>query len=264
MRVKKGRLYVATHQDLILDQFTKQAVPFATAPGIKDEEALKLVIDFTGATPDDTLLDVACGPGLIVCAFAKVVKHATGIDLVPAMIEHAKGLQREKKLTNITWQVGDITPLPYPDTSFSIVASRYAVHHFLDPLAVLKEMKRVCKPDGKVVMIDVMVSPDPKKAAAYDRAEKLRDPSHTRALPLAEMESLFRQVGLPAPRKTFYKVEADLDDNLKRSFPNPGDANKLRQMFVESLEGDGLGVGAHRVGEKIRFAYPIAVLVGEK
>jgi ubiquinone/menaquinone biosynthesis C-methylase UbiE len=223
-----------------------------------------VVIDFTGTKPEDTLLDVACGPGLVVCAFAKVVKHATGIDLVPAMIEHAKGLQREKKLTNVTWQVGDIRPLPYPDASFSVVASRYAFHHFLDPLLVMQEMKRVCKPGGKVVMIDVMTSPDPRKAAAYDRAEKLRDPSHTRALPLTEMESLFQQVGLSVPRKTFYKVEADLEDNLQRSFPNPGDADKLRQMFVESLDDDGLGVGAHRVGDKIRFAYPIAVLVAER
>ena len=253
-----------THQDLILDQFTKQAVPFATAPGIKDEEALKLVVDFTGVGPNDTMLDVACGPGLIVCAFAKVVKHATGIDLVPAMIERSLVLQQEKKLTNIIWQVGDITPLPYADASFSIVASRYAFHHFLDPLAVMQEMKRVCKPDGKVVMIDVMVSSDPQKAVAYDRAEKLRDPSHTRALPLTEMESLFQQVGLPALRQTFYKVAANLEDALQRSFPNPGDADKLRRMFVESLENDSLGVGAHRKDGKIHFAYPIAVLVAEK
>jgi SAM-dependent methyltransferase len=253
-----------THQDLILDQFTKQAVPFATAPGIKDEEALKLVIDFTGANPGDTLLDVACGPGLIVCAFAKAVKHATGIDLVPAMIEHAKGLQREKNLTNVTWQVGDILPLPYPDASFSIVASRYAFHHLTDPEGVLAEMKRVCAPGGKIVVIDAAISTDPAKAAAYNRAEKFRDPSHARALSLPEFDLLFKWVGLPSPRKTFYKVEADLEDNLRRSFPNPGDADKLRQMFVESLENDGLGVGAHRKGDNIHFSYPIAVLVAEK
>jgi hypothetical protein len=77
------------------------------------------------------------------------------------------------------------------------------------------------------------------------------------------MESLFQQVGLSVPRKTFYKVEADLEGNLRRSFPNPGDADKLRQMFVESLANDGLGVGAHRKGNNIYFAYPIAVLVGK-
>ena len=94
---------MSTHQDLILDQFTKQAIPFATAPGIKDEEALKLLIDFTGAGPQDTVLDVACGPGLVACAFAQVVRHATGIDLTPAMIEQARTLQQKKGLTNMTW-----------------------------------------------------------------------------------------------------------------------------------------------------------------
>jgi SAM-dependent methyltransferase len=252
---------MATHHDLILDQFTKQVVPFATAPGIKDEEALKLVVEFTGTGPHDAVLDVACGPGLIVCAFAKVVKHATGIDLVPAMVDHARGLQQQQGLTNVTWQVGAAQPLPYPDASFSIVTSRYAFHHFTDPEGVLAEMKRVCAPGGKVVVIDAAISPDPAKAAAYNRAEKLRDPSHTRALSLAEFELLFHWVGLPAPRQAFYQVEADLEDNLQRSFPNPGDADKLRRMFEESLDADGLGVGAHRKDGKIHFAYPIAVLV---
>jgi hypothetical protein len=54
------------HRDEILDQFTRQATPFATAPGIRDEAALKLIVEASGAGPDDTVLDVACGPGLVV------------------------------------------------------------------------------------------------------------------------------------------------------------------------------------------------------
>ncbi|MBI3799695.1 MAG: methyltransferase domain-containing protein [Deltaproteobacteria bacterium] len=251
---------MSTHQDLILDQFTKQAIPFATAPGIKDEEALKLVVDFTGAGPIDTVLDVACGPGLVVCAFAQVARHATGIDLTPAMIERARTLQQEKGLTNVTWQVGDVLPLPYPAASFSIVTSRFAFHHFQDPQAVLAEMKRVCTPGGKVVVIDVIASPDPEKAAAYNRMEKLRDPSHVRGLTLVELERLFQQMALPAPRKTFYRLEAEVEDLLQRSFPNPGDADEIRRMFVESLDNDGLGMDTRRQGNKIHLAYPIAVL----
>jgi ubiquinone/menaquinone biosynthesis C-methylase UbiE len=254
---------MSTHQDLILDQFTKQAIPFATAPGIKDEEALKLLLDFTGAGPDDTVLDVACGPGLVVCAFAQVVRHATGIDLTPAMIERARTLQTEKGLTNVTWRVGDVLPLPYPDASFSIVTSRFAFHHFQDPQAVLTEMKRVCTPGGKVVVIDVTASPDPEKAAAYNRMEKLRDPSHARGLALAELEVLFQETALPTPRKTFYRLEGEVEDLLQRSFPNPGDADKIRQMFVEALDDDGLGMDVRRQGNKIHFAYPIAILCSD-
>jgi len=77
---------MARHDEVVVDQFTRQAVPYSQAPAIRDEEALHRLVEFSGATPDDTLLDVACGPGVVVCAFAAVARHATGIDLTPAMI----------------------------------------------------------------------------------------------------------------------------------------------------------------------------------
>jgi len=255
---------VPAHRDLIVEQFTKQAVPFSTAPGIRDEEALRLLVEFTGAGPEDTVLDVACGPGLVVCALAAVVRHATGIDVTPAMIERARALAAEKGLANVAWQVGDVLPLPYPDGAFSLIVSRFAFHHFPEPRAVLAEMKRVCAPGGRVVLVDVAASEDPAKAAALNRMEKLRDPSHVRALTLAELQALFPDVGLPAPRAAFYQLKSELEGLLERSFPEPGDAERIRQMFVESLDGDGLGLGTRRRGETIVFAYPVAVLAAIK
>ena len=251
-----------THRDLIVEQFTRQAVPFSTAPGIRDAEALRLLVEFSGAGPGDTALDVACGPGLVVCALAAVVRHATGIDVTPAMIERARTLAAEKGLANVTWRVGDVLPLPYPDGAFSLVVSRFAFHHFPDPRAVLAEMKRVCAPDGRVVLVDVAASPDSAKAAALNRMEKLRDPSHVRALTLAELHTLFRQVGLPAPRAAFYQLKSELEGLLERSFPEPGDAEKIRRRFIDSLDGDRLGLGTRRrANGEIVFAYPVAVLV---
>jgi len=255
---------VPAHRDLIVEQFTKQAVPFSTAPGVRDEEALRLLVDFTGAGPEDTVLDVACGPGLVVCALAAVVRHATGIDVTPAMIERARALAAEKSLRNVTWQVGDVLPLPYPDDAFSLVVSRFAFHHFPEPRAVLAEMKRVCAPGGRVVLVDVAASEDPAKAAALNRMEKLRDPSHVRALTLAELQGLFRAVGLPAPRVTFYQLRSELEGLLERSFPEPGDAERIRGMFIDSLADDGLGLGTRRHGDAIVFAYPVAALVAIK
>ncbi|MGH2360050.1 MAG: class I SAM-dependent methyltransferase [bacterium] len=254
----------SSHRDLILDQFTCQAVPFSTAPGIKDEQALRLIIDFTGAGPQDTVLDVACGGGIVVCAFAKVVRHATGIDLTPAMIERARALAAEQGLTNVSWKQGDVLPLPYPDGAFSLVTSRFAFHHFLDPTAVLAEMKRVCAPGGRVAVIDSEASPDPAKAAEFNRMEKLRDPSHVRALPLGELKSLFVQSRLSAPRVTNYRLEGELEGLLSHSFPLPGDADKIREIFGASLGDDRLGIPMSRDGDRIRYAYPVAVLVSDK
>ncbi len=255
---------MTNHKALILDQFTKQALPFASAPAIKNEGTLKLLLDCTNADPGDTVLDVACGPGLVVCAFANVVNHATGIDLTPAMIETARSLQVKKNLTNVTWQTGDVEQLPYADESFSIVTSRYAFHHFLAPEKALAEMKRVCKVGGKVLLIDVMVSPDPQKAALFNQMEKLRDPSHVRALTLVEMRDLFRAVELPNPLETFYQLESELEKALQVSFPIAGDAEKVRQIITNSIDNDGMGTNTYQDKEKIKYFYPIAILMAEK
>src|SRR5271166_5007685 len=156
----------ANHRDLILDQFTRQATVFSTAPAITDEDALRMIVDAARPAADDTVLDVACGPGLVVCAFAPHVRAATGIDMTPAMLERAKKLAADKSLINVAWRQGDVYSLPYADGSFTIVTTRFSFHHFLDPAAVLREMVRVCGPQGRVVVVDDYASEDPAKAAA--------------------------------------------------------------------------------------------------
>ena len=105
----------ANHKNLIVDQFTRQAVPFSTAKTIADQNALQLLVEFSGAGSSDTVLDVACGGGNVVCAFAGTVRHATGIDITPAMLQQARAVAREKTLTNVSWDEGQANPLPYAD-----------------------------------------------------------------------------------------------------------------------------------------------------
>src|SRR6516165_5347835 len=128
------------------DQFTRQATVFSTAPAITDEDALKMIVAAARPGPDDRLLDVACGPGLIVCAFAPHVRETTGIDMTPAMLDRALKLAIDKGLANTTWRQGDVYSLPFDDAGFTIVTTRFSFHHFLDPAAVLREMVRVCTP----------------------------------------------------------------------------------------------------------------------
>ena len=124
---------------LILDQFTRQAVPFAEMPAHSNEESVRLLVGMAQVGPGDTVLDVACGPGLVACPLAEIARHVTGIDLTPAMIEQAQVRQRARGLRNLTWLVGDTVPLPFPDAAFSVVVTRYSFHHFLDPQGVLAE-----------------------------------------------------------------------------------------------------------------------------
>jgi SAM-dependent methyltransferase len=247
------------HRERILDQFTRQAVPFSSAPAIRNEEALNRIVELAGAGPADTVLDVACGPGLLVCAFARVVRHATGIDLTPAMLDQARELQRQQGFENITWRQGDVFPLPYEDGEFSIVSARFAFHHFLDPFAVLKEMRRVCHSGGRIVVADSAPARD--KADAFNAVERLRDPSHVRAMSVDELREMFVGAGLGEPRVESYRLEGELEDLLRRSFPNEGDADRIREIFERSLVDDALDMATRRKDGKIYYAFPVAILV---
>ena len=252
----------SNHNSRILDQFTRQASPFAAAAAIRNQEVLDRIVQWAGAGPEDTVLDVACGPGLLACAFARVAKHATGIDMTPAMLEQARKTQQEQGLQNLSWQQGDVYSLPFPPSQFSIVSSRFVFHHLQDPLAALREMKRVCKSGGKVVVADM--APQPEKAAALNAAELLRDPSHVRALPLDELRGLFVQAGLSAPQVNSYRMECELEDLLARSFPNEGDADRLRRIYADSIDENTLDLNTRLADGKIFYSLPIAVLVAQK
>src|ERR1700722_15486993 len=240
-----------SHNDLIRDQFTRQAIPFSTAAPISDAYALAKIVAAGRPGPNDDVLDLACGGGLIVCAFAPYVRHATGIDLTPAMLERARALAAEKRLENVAGQQGDVCFLPWPDASFNTVVTRFSFHHFQEPLTVLREMRRVCRPGGRVVVVDMYASEEKAKAEAWNRLEVLRDPSHVRALSLAELTGLFRGAGLAVPEVGLYELRGEVRSLLARSFPLPGDAERITAMFAAQAERDSMGIEVRREGEAL-------------
>ncbi|MBI4908351.1 MAG: methyltransferase domain-containing protein [Acidobacteria bacterium] len=247
-----------THGERILDQFTRQAVPFATAPAIRNEQALDRIVTIVNSAPTDTVLDVACGPGLLVCAFAPRVQHVTGIDITPAMLDQARQLQQQRALTNITWCHGNVESLPFPDAHFTIVASRFAIHHMQNPMRVIEEMHRVCTPGGQIVIADS--APAANRADAFNQLERLRDPSHVRAFPMKELSQMIRAAGFSKPITDFYRLESELDNLLSRSFPNQGDANRIREMIAASLDGDTFDMAAHRREGKLYVSFPVGII----
>jgi ubiquinone/menaquinone biosynthesis C-methylase UbiE len=254
----------ASHVGLIRDQFTRQATVFNTAATMTNDDTLRMIVAAAQAGPDDRVLDVACGGGLVARAFAPHVRAVTGIDVTPAMLDVARRAAAEAGIANATWDQHDVTRLPYDDGSFTIVVTRYSFHHFLDPAAVLREMARVCRPGGRIVVVDSFTSEDPVKAAGFNRFQKLRDPSHVRALRLSELTGLFVAAGLGEPLVTGYELTDELRNLLARSFPNPGDEAEILAMFRASATDDRMGVRVRVDGDAIHYAYPVAILAARR
>jgi SAM-dependent methyltransferase len=201
------------------------------------------------------VLDVACGPGIVACAAALQGGHVTGIDITPAMLAQARERQRALKLHNLDWRLGDASRLPFEAGTFDVVLTRYSFHHMTDPGAALREMRRVCRKGGRVVVIDA--TPSPATQAAYDHMEILRDSTHVSALTLDQLRALGRDAGLSEQHIDGYRLEA-----LLSTLADEQDMPALTRLLEADIDSgqDALGIGAWRAADGIRFRFPVSIV----
>ncbi|MEU5361963.1 class I SAM-dependent methyltransferase [Streptomyces sp. NPDC005925] len=102
------------------------------------------------------ILDVGCGPGTITADLAALVPdgHVTGLDREPAVLERARATAAGRGLGNADFAVGDVHALEYPDDTFCVVHAHQVLQHVGDPVAALREMRRVTRPGGYVAVRD--------------------------------------------------------------------------------------------------------------
>ncbi|MEU0678689.1 MULTISPECIES: methyltransferase domain-containing protein [Streptomyces] len=106
--------------------------------------------------PHMRILDIGCGPGTITADLAALVPdgHVTGLDREPDILERARAVADERGLTNADFVTGDVHALDFPDDTFCVVHAHQVLQHVGDPVAALREMRRVTKPGGYVAVRD--------------------------------------------------------------------------------------------------------------
>jgi SAM-dependent methyltransferase len=130
------------------------------------------------------LLDAGSGPGSITIGLATAVQGeggtATGIDASPEAVSAARTLAAERGCANVTFDVADVYGLPFDDRTFDAAFMHAILQHLSDPLAALKEMRRVLKPGAVIGIGDMdfdgyLQHPmTPPLARAQDMMKRLR------------------------------------------------------------------------------------------
>lgn len=123
--------------------------------------------------PEYKILDLGCGPGSITIGLAKLASkgHVTGGDASEDIVQQAQSLAQAQHVHNVTFTQIDGNSLPYEDDSFDIVFAHQVLQHVAEPVAMLKEMRRVTKPGGLVAARDA----DTRSFAWYPVLPKLDD-----------------------------------------------------------------------------------------
>ncbi|MFC5719313.1 methyltransferase domain-containing protein [Streptomyces gamaensis] len=107
-------------------------------------------------TPGLDILDVGCGPGTITADLAALVPQGrvTGLDAAADVLDKARAYARERGLDNVEFTTGDAQHLDFPDDSFDVVHAHQVLQHVGDPVGVLRELRRVCRPGGLIAVRD--------------------------------------------------------------------------------------------------------------
>ena len=148
------------------------------------------MIQAVAGTSQDNVLEVAAGTAICGRALAPFVKKVVCIDATSAMLAVGKEKAVEENLSNIEFVEGLAEKLPFESETFDIVITRLAFHHFADCETPFKEMKRVLKKGGKLVVWDMEATSENLREI-NDKIEKMRDASHNKILSKEEFLNLY-------------------------------------------------------------------------
>ncbi|MCL5996136.1 MAG: methyltransferase domain-containing protein [Chloroflexi bacterium] len=175
--------------------FAERAAFYTTSAAHKDPQVLAKLVALATPQPDWQALDVATGTGHTAFAIAPYVDHVIATDLTPEMLKEARKLQAGNGITNVEFRVADVHVLPFEDASFDLVTSRRAPHHFSDIRRALREMRRVLRPGGKLVIDDRSVPEDDFVDACMNELDVYHDSSHVREYRPSEWQHMLTETG---------------------------------------------------------------------
>ena len=226
-------------KEAVQERFGRAAAQYAVsrthAEG-RDLATLVAAAPLSGARGAARLLDVGTGAGHTAFAFAPLVAEVEALDLTQEMLDQVERGARERGLSNIHCQLGDAEDLPYPDDAFDVVTSRLCAHHFQDVPSFVREVARVLRPNGTLLLMDSMAPEDAVHDTFFNAFELLRDPSHARNHSLSEWRAMLGEAGFETEPLGEWMLDQEFEAWVERIDTPPTAVAHLRFMFENADE----------------------------
>lgn len=233
-----------TQNAVIQQQFNQQAEHYLTSTTHSQGEDLKELETFLreqiAQTEPDRLanqfkvLDLGCGAGHVSFTSAKTECSVIAMDMSQKMLDIVEQESQKRQLNNIKTQSGKAESIPFADSTFDCVISRFSAHHWQDLPKAMAEVKRVLKPNGYFVMIDIIASEIPLFDTVLQAIELLRDSSHVRDYRLSEWQNYFSQQRLELQSVKTWNLPMQFDDWVKRSATPNAEVEMISSMLQKS------------------------------
>ncbi|RAS35934.1 class I SAM-dependent methyltransferase [Paraburkholderia bryophila] len=222
------------HHEQVADAFGSTAAAYLTSQTHATGADLQTLATAIAATPDATVLDMGCGAGHASFAVAKQAKEVVAYDIAPQMLATVEGAANQRGLANIRTQQGAAEKLPFADHTFDWVISRMSAHHWHDVPLALTEVRRVLKPGGKVLFIDIAGSDHPLLDTYLQAVEVLRDGSHIRDYRADEWVAFFEAAGFQASIRERWRIDIEFDSWVARMRTPEPRVVAIRSLWAHS------------------------------
>ncbi|HVV01341.1 MAG TPA: class I SAM-dependent methyltransferase, partial [Verrucomicrobiae bacterium] len=167
--------------------------------------------------------------------------QVTACDISARMLENAKRLCGDVGF-GIETRLAPAEELPFPESSFTLVTSRVAPHHFSSPPRFIAETARVLESGGHFLLIDGSVpDDDPETEEWLHQVEKWRDPSHGRLLARKAWETLVKSAGLEVLHSELLALK---QPDLEWYFETAATSAENRERVREAARTASAHVGA--------------------
>ena len=252
---------MSEHRDstprLIQSQFGAVARNYATSKVHAQGEDLPVLLELARLTGREDVLDAGCGPGPVTLLLAPHAETVTAIDFTSAMLDIARETAAARKLTNVSFQLNGLEDFHAADATFDRIVTRYSAHHWPDPQKVLRRFREVIRPDGYLLLSDVMASEVPVLDTFLQAAEILRDPSHVRDHSASQWQEMCQAAGFASRIVHSWPLRLQFQTWVDRMATTPARIEALHQLF------DGAGVdvrAAFEVAADFSFTVPCGIL----
>jgi ArsR family transcriptional regulator len=105
--------------------------------------------------PPLDVADLGCGEGYLTIEAARWARSVVAVDRSAAVLARAQAMAARRKVTNIVWKRGELERLPLAAASVDVALLSQALHHVPDPAAALAEARRILRPSGRVLVLDL-------------------------------------------------------------------------------------------------------------